>query len=266
MTVEADEQSLDKTSPPSEAPVLLILLGASNLARGCFALGRHIQACLHPRPVEVMIATGPGRGYCVPGGLLTVVYPPIQSSRIFEAAREKFASGYRVIALVTDIGNDIMYGVSPEALTETLHQIFTRLQSMRAEVFYTPIPQIFETGIHPALFHVLRTVLFPGSRVSYDQTQRAVGRVNRFLQDAATNHLRLVPDMDRFTGMDEIHYSVFHAAHAWTYIAERMLSPFGISVPRALTFPEMVRSYGADIWKLVFTDFTGLIKNQPNYY
>ncbi|TDJ52582.1 MAG: hypothetical protein E2O43_03930 [Nitrospina sp.] len=266
MTVEPDAQSTESLSLPPETPVVLMLLGASNLARGCFALGWHLKRCLHPRRVEVMIAAGPGRGYHMPGGLLHVVYPPIRSSPIFEAAMEKSQSGARVVALVTDIGNDILYGVPEEDLIETLQQIFTRLQSMRAEIFYTTIPQIFETGVHPALFHVLRTVLFPRSRVSYDQTQRAVGRINRFLKDAAKDPLRLVPDMDRFTGMDEIHYSVFRASHAWMYMAERMLGPFGISVPRAITFPKMLRSYGQGLRKLVWTDFTGLKKNQPNYY
>ena len=266
MTVEPDAQSTESLSLPPETPVVLMLLGASNLARGCFALERHLKRCLHPRRVEVMIAAGPGRGYHAPGGLLHVVYPPIRSSPIFEAAIEMSQSGARVAALVTDIGNDIMYGVPEEVLIETLQQIFTRLQSLRAEIFYTTIPQIFETGVHPALFHVLRTVLFPRSRVSYDQTQRGVGRVNRFLKEAAKDHLRLVPDMDRFTGLDEIHYSVFRASHAWTYMAERMLGPFAVSVPRSITFPEMLRSYGQDLRKLVGTDFMGLAKNQPNYY
>ena len=266
MTVEADEQSLDKTSPPSEAPVLLILLGASNLARGCFALGRHIQACLHPRPVEVMIATGPGRGYCVPGGLLTAVYPPIQSSRIFEAAREKSASGYRVIALVTDIGNDIMYGVSPETLIETVRRVFTRLHSMNAEIFFTTLPEKFEKGFSPAWFYILRTLLVPGSRVPYEKAIAGIIEVNRFLKESAQGSCHGIPGLDRYLGFDEIHYGWFSAHKAWTHVAGAMLEVMGLSDIKKITFQEMLKSYWVDLLKLVFSDFTGLIKNKPNIY
>ena len=117
MTVEPDAQSTESLSLPPETPVVLMLLGASNLARGCFALGRHLKRCLHPRRVEVMIAAGPGRGYHMPGGLLHVVYPPIRSSPFFEAAMVTSQSGARAVAPVTDVGNGILYGVPQEGCT-----------------------------------------------------------------------------------------------------------------------------------------------------
>ncbi len=225
-----------------------------------------MQACLQPRPVEVMIATGPGRGYCVPGGLLTVVYPPIQSSRIFEAAREKFASGYRVIALVTDIGNDIMYGVSPEVLIETVQQVFTRLHSMNAEIFYTTLPEKFEKGISPAWFYILRTLLVPGSRVPYEKAIAGITEVNRFLKEFAQKSCHRIPGLDRYLGFDEIHYGWFSAQKAWTHVAGAMLEVMGLSASKKITFPEMLKSYWADLWKLAVSDITGLIKNKSNIY
>ena len=64
-------------------------------------------------------------------------YPPIHSSDIFEVAHNKSESGYQVVALVTDIGNDIMCDVPAEKVIETIQQVFARLQSMNAKIFYT---------------------------------------------------------------------------------------------------------------------------------
>ena len=266
MTVEYDENSAIASPLQPDSPVLLVLLGASNLSLGWFALARHMKACLHPRPMELMVATGPGRAYRASGGLLNVVYPPIQSSEIFEAARRKSESGYRVIALVTDIGNDIMYGVSAEQLIETMRQVFGKLRSIHADVFYTTLPAAFEKGIHPVRFYILRTLLLPSSRVSYDEATAAIIQVNKFLREAASKESHLIPDLDRFLGFDEIHYGWLRAQHAWSHIAGSMLEFLGCPISSAITAPKMIKSYWQEVRQLVGSDITGLIKKAPEHF
>ena len=266
MTVSLNEKSANITPLPLESSVLLILLGASNLSRGCFALARHMRACLRPRTVEVLIASGPGRGYCVPGGLLNINYPPICSSDIFDVAQKKSESGCRVIALVTDIGNDIMYDVSAEKLTETIQQIFVTLRSMDAEIFYNTLPVAFEKTVHPAWFYILRSVLLPFSRVSYDEAKAGIIAVNQFLNESASENCHLIPDMDRYLGFDEIHYGWLRAHHAWSHVAKVMLDTLGVEFTKKIRLSGMLHSYWSELRQVVCVDMMGLKNKNPEHF
>jgi hypothetical protein len=266
MAVELDEKNTDQTPLPADSPILLVLLGASNLSRGCFAFARHMKACLHPRKVDVLIASGPGRGYCVLGGLLAVKYPPIYSCDIFEVAQSKSESGYQVIALVTDIGNDIMYGVSIENLIDTLQQVFTRLQSMNAEIFFTTLPVAFEKEVHPAWFYILRSLLLPFSRVSYDEAVTGIVEVNRYLRKFTSEKFHLIPDMDKYIGFDEIHYRWLRAHHAWSHVATAMLDVLGVEVTQEITLSRMLQSYWQELRQVVWTDMVGFKKKPPEHF
>ncbi len=266
MTVKPDEKPTTGSPLNPDPPVLLVLLGASNLSRGCFALARHMKACLHPRKVDVVIACGPGRAYCTSGGLLNVVYPPIHSSDIFETAHKKSESGYHVVALVTDVGNDIMYDVPPEQVIETIQQIFTRLQSMNAEIFYTTLPAIFEKGVHPFIFYMLRSLLFPHSRVSYNEATAGIIKVNQFLREFASRHCHLIPDMDRYLGFDEIHYGWLRAHHAWSHVAKGMLGTMGIEMKSWIPLSGMLKSYWEEFRQVIGSDMLGFKKKKPEYF
>jgi len=266
MTVEPDEKVTGASTLNPEAPVLLILLGASNLARGVYALAEHIKAGLHPRPVEVMIAVGPGRAYQASGGLFNVVYPPIQSSPLFKAAREKSETGYRLLALVTDLGNDIMYGVPVEELIETVQQMFVRLQAMNAEIFVTTLPVAFERRAGAIRFKILRTLLFPGSRVSYEEATAAVIEVNRFLRESAHGSVHRIPGMDSYLGLDGIHYSLFSAHRAWTHVARAMLEFTGMESAGGISRTLWIKSYWEGLCKLVGSDIFGFKNKKSNIY
>lgn len=247
-----------------DTSVLLVLLGASNLSRGCFAFAKHMRACLHPRPVEVLIASGPGRAYYASGGLLNASYPPIHTSDIFEVAHSKSELGYQVVALVTDIGNDIMYDVSAEQVIETIQQVFEKLQSINAEIFYTTLPVAFEKKDRPIQFRILRSLLFPRSTVTYDEATGGIIEVNRFLKECRYGHL--IPDMNRYLGFDEIHYGWLRAHSAWSYMAKEMLKFLDVKMAHEITLAGMVRSYWEEFRQVVGSDMMGFKKNNPEHF
>ena len=266
MTAELDENNTNASTLSIDSPVLLILLGASNLSRVCFAFSRHMKDCLHPRKIEVLIASGPGRAYYASGGLLNVSYPPIQSSEIFEIARVKSKCGYQVVALVTDIGNDIMYDVSTGQLVETLQQVFSRLQSMNAEIFFSTLPVAFENRVHPAWFYILRSVLLPFSRVSYDEAVAGIIEINRFLRESASEHCHLIQDMDSYLGFDEIHYGWLRAHKAWSHVAGTILGVMGIKDKKRITLFEMLQSYWEEFRQVVGVDMLGFKKRNSDHF
>lgn len=266
MMVHLDKKSANGPPFYPESPVLLILLGASNLSRGCFAFARHMKVCLYPRKVEVLIASGPGRAYCASGGLLNVTYPPIQSSEIFEVARSKSQSGSQVIALVTDIGNDIMYGVSTEKILEAVRQVFTRLQSMNAEIFFTTLPVAFEKGDHPVWFYILRALLFPRSTVAYDEAVAGIIEINQFLKNYVGEHRLLIPDADRYLGHDEIHYGWLQAHKAWSHVARMMLEIMGVEGTKGISLSGMLQSYWEEFRQVVGSDMMGFKNKNPEHF
>ena len=118
------------TKDQTQSPVLFIFLGASNLARSFYGLKRCIERCILPRPASFVHAMGPGRGYVSRGGILNAIYSPILNCGIFEAVRKKRIENQQVVALITDIGNDIMYDVSPEKIIGGLQYIFNAFDKL----------------------------------------------------------------------------------------------------------------------------------------
>ena len=265
MTSEINVKTPIDTPLNPSAPILFILLGASNLSRGYFALSKHLKANLHPRKVEVLIASGPGRAYCASGGLLNVTYPPIQSSEIFEVARNKSECGYQVVSLVTDIGNDIMYGVSTEQVIETIRQVFVKLQSLNAKFFFTMLPITFEKEDHPILFRILSSLLFTRSTVTYDEATAGVKGVNQFLRDSAGKCGHLINDMDRYVGFDKIHYGRLQAHNAWSHVARVMLEELGVEGAKEISLPMMLQSYWQEFRQVVGADIMKFKKNNPEH-
>jgi len=261
-----DEKSAVVPPILPDTPVVLILMGASNLSRGCFALSRFMKVCLYPRKVQVLIATGPGRAYHAFGGLLSVKYPPIESSELFEKAQEQAESGAQIIALVTDIGNDIMYGVPTGELITTLERVFERLQSLHSKIFYTPLPVASEEGIHPLTFYILRTLLFPYSRVPYDTAMAGIIEVNRFLRESACRYGTMIPATEQFLGMDKIHYGWLRGHLAWSHVGKAMLESLGIDVARDITLPGMLQSYWEEFRQVVGVDIMGFKKKKPEHF
>jgi hypothetical protein len=213
-----------------------------------------------------LIASGPGRAYCTSGGLLNVSYPPIYVSDIFEVARDKSESGYRVVALVTDIGNDIMYGVSIEKILETIQQVFSRLQSINAEIFYTTLPGAFEKRNHPIRFCILRSLLFPRSTVTYDEATAGIIKVNRFLKESTGKYGHLIPDMNRYLGFDKIHYGWLRAHSAWSHIAKPILKTLGVNMASEITLAGMIRSYWEEFRRVVGSDMMGFKKKNQEHF
>ncbi|MEC7641258.1 MAG: hypothetical protein VYC17_03795, partial [Nitrospinota bacterium] len=209
------------SGPPDFPPKLFVFLGASNLARGHIALARCLQKSLYPRPARFLFALGPGRGYCAAGGVMHMVYSPIKNSKVFSVIREN--AEYEVVALVSDIGNDIMYNVSPGDITACLKKIFQQLRESNALILAIPIPSGLETGLSNFSFLCLRSMFFPTSRVSRPQAVSAIRQINEFLQESVAEKIKLLSGLEEFSGWDKIHYSLWRGHFAWESIAQQIL-------------------------------------------
>ena len=208
----------------SQSPYLFVLMGASNLARGYSALVSCLTHCLHPHPVEFLHAMGPGRGYCAQGGVFNIRYQAIGDGGILDAARKRAPNARKIVALITDTGNDIMYNVPVEDIISCLDSLMRDLDQMGAEVFVHPIPLDVEEDLSYFQFKMLRAVFFPNSPVDYPEAAEAIKRINAFLNERKGGRIHLLPSARDCCGVDKIHFSFFKSHKVWSQAVFEMLS------------------------------------------
>jgi hypothetical protein len=262
-----DDFSLSKKSPSqAPSPYLFIFLGASNLARGYSALANCLIRCLAPHPVKILHAMGPGRGYCAEGGIFNITYPPIGSSGILNSARGRAQKAHQVIVLITDIGNDIMYGVPLSEITSCLHTLFQKLDAIGADVFVNPIPLDFAEDVSEFQFRILRSVFYPHSTIDYSRAADTVDAVNEFLRDSAGGRIHLLPSAKDFCGVDKIHYSIFHSHKAWSQVAKEMLRGLPVKQVEKIGWLSTTHSLFANMGRLVFCDMISVLKKSSGTF
>ncbi len=208
---------------------LFILLGASNLARGYSALTRKISHNI--LQVEFVNAMGPGRGYCARGGFFNFTYSPIGECRVMESAKAYAERGSRMAVLLTDIGNDIMYGVPDPSLIKCLDSLIEKPLQWNAEVFVTSIHVDVSKDMGKASFKLLKAIFYPKSPVTFEQADAAVKKVNHYLVEKSrqSERVHLVSGLGAFCGVDKIHYSLQKSHLAWSRVANTMLSVLGVA-------------------------------------
>lgn len=262
-----DEFSHSKNSPTqASSPYLFVFLGASNLARGYGALANCLVQNLAPGPVEILHAMGPGRGYCSPGGIFNITYPPIGSSGILHSAQSRKEKARRVIALITDIGNDIMYGVPVSELTACLNTLFQNLNAISAEVFVHPIPLDFSKDVSKRQFRILRSLFYPHSGIDYHKAKEAVDAINIFLRAKAGGEIHLLPSTKDFCGVDKIHYSIFRSHRVWSEVAAEMLHVLSAQETGKISQWSSFNSLFANMGRLVFRDMFSIQKKSPQTF
>ncbi len=242
------------------SPALFILLGASNLARASYGLMNCLTRCLSPRPVEFLHALGPGRAYITEGGILSAVYPPILNCGILNVAKDKSKSKRMIVALVTDIGNDIMYGVSAEKIILGLKTLFNTMEEIGASVLTTTIPVDLEQDVGKFYFLILRRIFFRKSRVEYHEAASAVRTINQFIKESENEKITVLKEMGPFCGVEKIHYRLSTSHRAWSYVADEMLRRLNTPTPVRIGPADMAGSLACNIARILCTDMFGITK------
>lgn len=247
-------------------PVSIILLGASNLSRGYYSLTRCIKRNLEPRPVSFLSALGPGRAYCAFGGVMTAVYPPIGSSQIFSGAKGQPQTASRKIALITDLGNDIMYGIPPGKIIAEIKNILQRLEDMDADALITPIPSTLVSQLTPSAFRFLKAVFFPRSKVERLEVIAAVQKINQAMEEGLGCRVTVISGLENFMGWDKIHYGLCHFGVVWSRIAEEILRALGIGIREKISGSQVIPSYIMNMKRLIFSDILRLTRKGPEFF
>jgi hypothetical protein len=169
-------------------------------------------------PLEVLAALGLGRSYGQASSVLSRVLPSIVGCGLWRALDERPRLPLR--ALVTDVGNDILYGSPPEQILEWVEACLVRLREQGAEIVVAglPIPRL--ERLSRVGYALLRAVLFPAHRWLTLEIARERARVLAagVEQLAARHGATFVAAPLDWYGLDPIHVSPRSWARAWKTI------------------------------------------------
>ena len=205
------------TSAPGHPDIgRVVALGASNLTRGFQTVVSSARAAWGPG-VEIVAALGHGRSYGANSRFLVRRLPGILECGMWR--RLETAPPMPTHALVTDVGNDILYGFPPEQVLAWVDEALRRLGRHTDDIALTDLPLASIRRLSRPGFYAFRSVLFPSCRLSLDQVIERAERVNAGLAALATERrvrpVRLEPS---WYGVDPIHIRPALWRAAWSEI------------------------------------------------
>lgn len=194
----------------------VVALGASNLTRG-FQTVVSTARSVWGRDVEVLAALGHGRSYGAPSTFLFRTLPSILKSGLWSELDRRAPMTTR--ALVTDVGNDILYGFSVERTLGWVEEVLVRLGRVTRDIVLTDLPMASVRRLSHVKFLAFRSMLVPSCRLTLSQVLDRAEQVNegleRLSKDYGTTLLRLDPN---WYGVDPIHMRPTQWRRAWEQI------------------------------------------------
>ena len=150
----------------------MILLGASNLTRS-FATVVAAARRTWGEPLEIMAAMGHGRSYGQDSTVLGRKISGIFPCALWQDLQNR--PSLPTAALVTDIGNDLLYGVPPDRLHEWVERCLDRLAEAGAATIVTQMPIGSVESLGEARFRFFRRLFFPRSTLTLTTRKSSCG-------------------------------------------------------------------------------------------
>lgn len=194
----------------------VVALGASNLTRGFQTVVTTARTVWGP-DVEVLAALGHGRSYGAPSRFIARTLPGILKSGLWAELDRRSQMTTR--GLVTDVGNDILYGFSVERTLGWVEEVLVRLSRVTHDIILTDLPLASVRRLSNLKFLAFRSALVPSCRLSLGEVIDRAERVNeglaRLAETYETTFFRLDPT---WYGFDPIHVRPSQWRSAWQQI------------------------------------------------
>ncbi|MGC3971537.1 MAG: SGNH/GDSL hydrolase family protein [Pirellulales bacterium] len=228
----------------------IVLLGASNLTRGLHTALTVLRS--HgPAPLDVVAALGNGRSYGIYSTILGRGLIGILDCGLWRHLDE--APRLPTAALLTDIGNDVMYGVPVPQILQWVEECLRRLQKFNAEVVITGLPTANLPRLGPRRFTLLRTLLFPRNRDSLDDVTRRSIAVDEGVRELARRYgAEWIETDTTWYGFDPIHFRLQHWPTVWPKFLRGLAPTATDDVSHVATSPQPPR---VSLWNSLRTQF-----------
>ncbi len=208
----------------SEKPVArVVILGASNVARGIGTLVEVARATFGS-PVEVIAAMGHGRSYGITTSIPFRTLPSILESGLWQALERR--PNLPTWTILTDVGNDVLYGCSVEQIMGWVEECLKRLQPLSETVLLTGLPLASVRNLGPWRFYSFRRVLFRRSTLQLPAALLIAEELDLALRALAQKHAaRLLLPEPTWYGIDPIHIRFQIQRAAWEAMFHALMQP-----------------------------------------
>ena len=194
----------------------IVALGASNLTRGFRTIVSTARSVWGPE-VEILAALGHGRSYGAPSQFLFRTLPSILKSGLWSELEQRPPMVTR--ALVTDVGNDILYGFSVERTLSWVEEVLRRLARVTQDIVLTGLPLASVSRLSQIKFLAFRSMLVPSCRLTLSQVIDRAEGVHEGLVKLSSVYGAKFSQLDPvWYGFDPIHVRPSYWRTAWQEI------------------------------------------------
>ena len=195
----------------------VVVLGASNVSRGLSRLVATVES--RSPGADLFVAAGHGRGYGVNTRVAARRLPSILGSGLWRGLDRH--AGAAPVALVTDVGNEVLYGFPAEQIASWVRESVRRLADRGATIAITRLPMAGIAEVGPVRYRALRTCFVPGCRLSLANLKEAATRVDSELQAIADDfNTQLIEQPAHWYGLDTLHIRRRHLDDLWRTACE----------------------------------------------
>jgi hypothetical protein len=180
-----------------------------------------------------MAAIGHGRSYGQDSSVLGRKIPGIFPCALWQELQCRAA--LPTAALVTDIGNDLLYGVPRDRIVQWVAQCLDRLADAGASTIVTQLPLASIERLSDARFRFFRTAFFPRSRLTLSSAKDlARGLNDELIALGQSRKIAVISAAESWYGFDPIHLKRRVFRHAWpAMLASWHPAGTAIEIPRA---------------------------------
>lgn len=186
----------------------VVILGASNISLGWSSL-LNVLRQQFAAPLEMYTAHGMGRSYCgVRSRFLATQLPGILTSQLWQQLPRYRPDDPLPCVLITDLGNDLVYGRSPLDVARAAEECIQRLRDWhprcRIVVSRPPVESVKKVG--GFRFLMCRLFLFPFCPLTLRQAQAATQELDELVMAMAREQeVDIVKPAPASYGLDPIH-------------------------------------------------------------
>ena len=196
----------------------LILLGASNVTIAFPLIVESLRASFG-EPIELVAAHGHGRSFGKRSRVLFRDLPGISVCRMWDELDRRPPSPHPPLALMTDIGNDLLYGVRPPQLLGWVETCMQRRQAAGAELAVALPPRDSVLRISAARYYATRAIFFPGGGPGWSDMQQMFHEVDAGLLELTGRYgAATIRPEPKWYGIDPIHIRKSARRTAWETI------------------------------------------------
>ncbi|MCE5228151.1 hypothetical protein LLG95_00960 [bacterium] len=189
------------------------------------------------RDIEIFGAHGLGRSFGAASSVLFRALPGILECGMWRELERMPDTPTR--AVITDVGNDILFGHEPGLILEWIDECVRRLRRFTNDITLATLPMESIYSISRRRFLFFRSIFFPSSRMTFEKTVGAAEEIERGLEKLIqARGIRRVRPRAEWYHFDPIHIRPGQFSNAWREI-------LGCDNKNEIqwTWPEAIRLY-----------------------